>query len=167
MSDLQRQLRVINEHNSDGTHNAKAATTLKTLLPASATPAASTVPISDANGKLDGWVTVALTKYFKSAEQTITSAGALTIAHGFGVTPKKISGRLICKTSEFNYSIGDTIDEFIGNAYFPGFICTPDSTNLNIRYNAGANVFSTLDKTTGTAASLTNGSWKVIFRAWA
>lgn len=32
MTDLQRKLRVTNEHNSDGTHNAAAATTLQGLL---------------------------------------------------------------------------------------------------------------------------------------
>ena len=51
----------------------------------------------------------ALSKEFTSTEQTITAAGALIVAHDLPTLPSLVQVRLICKTAEFNYSIGDEI----------------------------------------------------------
>ncbi len=172
MSVEQRKQRILTQHNSDGTHNAAAATTMKTLLPASATPAANTIPISDGSGKLDGWVTVALTKYFESTEQTITAAGSLTLAHGLGVEPKIFQTMLICKTAEQGYSIGNKLHDscFYGNIAIapytiPACENVPDSTNLNIGIVNGA--IYVLHKTTRNPVGITFANWKLIFQAWA
>ena len=131
---------------------------------ATATPTASKIPIADGSGKLDGWVTVALTKYFESAEQTITSAGTLTIAHGLGGEPKLIQVWLVCKSAEGNYSVNDKTPLEI-NMTAGGVSIVPDSTNLNIRFSNAAIFIH--DKTTGNTFNITYASWKMIFRAWA
>ena len=110
------------------------------------------------------------TKYFESAEQTITSAGALTLAHGLGVKPKLIQVALVCKTAEAGYSINDelfvTIEDDDGiNKQGTGIVV--DTANLNIRFSSGGNVYVVLNKTTGGRAAITNSNWKAIFRAWA
>ncbi len=170
MSD-KRSLRILREHNSDGTHNAAASTTLKTLLPASATPAASTIPIANASGKFS--ITSAWFYYFESAAQTITSAGALTLAHGFGVIPTLVQVWLKCLTAEYGYSINDVTlapASFYTGTYEYGVTVIPDATNLNVRYALGSGgtvVFVIPNKTTGAACSITLANWKAIFRAWA
>lgn len=142
---------------------------------ASAEPTADTVPVADVNGKLDGWVTpvtVALTKYFESSEQTITSAGGLTLAHGFGVEPKLVQCILVCKTAEAGYSINDKVcNVTTGQGTITtdnlGVSIVPDSTNLNIRYGSNNPTFTILNRVDGSVALITNSRWKAIFRAWA
>lgn len=106
---------------------------------------------------------------FTSADQTITTAGALTLAHGLGTTPKFILGTLVCTTGEFNYTAGDTLP-----IAFPcqrqtndGASVVPDATNLNVRFGSAGQVFGGLDKTTGAAVSFTNANWNIRFFAWA
>lgn len=110
-------------------------------------------------------------KYYQSAQQTITAAGALTLAHGLGVKPILIYPVLQCTTAEHGYSIADEVQvPFIdssGAAAGVGFSCVPDATNLNVRYGSGANTFIVLNKTTGAVASITNSSWRLVLRAWA
>lgn len=112
---------------------------------------------------------IPFSKEFVSANQTITSAGALTIAHGLSVQPKLIQVWLECQTGEFNYTAGD--DLVIGNVDADGtrsgVSIVPDATNLNIRYGNQAAVFTAPNKTTGAQAALTNGNWRAVFKAWA
>jgi type 1 fimbria pilin len=111
-----------------------------------------------------------LTKYYQSPEQTITSAGALTLAHGLGVEPVLIQVVLICKTAEQGYNVGDKLFANPGReaGYNQGIAVVPDTTNLNIRFGqTGTNVFTGLNKTTGASVNFTNTKWNVIFRAWA
>jgi hypothetical protein len=125
--------------------------------------------------KLDGhhWSeipTVALTKYFESSQQTITSAGALTIAHGLTIKPKLIQCVLICQTAEQGYSIGDELFVSIKDddgANVQGVSMVVDTTNLNVRFSSSATCYLVSHKTSGIRAALINGNWKVIFRAWA
>jgi len=111
--------------------------------------------------------------YFQSSQQTITAAGSLTIAHGLGRTPILIYPVLQCTTADNNYSIGNELPipfmDTSGSAGGLGISCVPDATNLNIRYGSGSggNVFVALDKTSGATVSLTNGSWRLVLRAWA
>jgi hypothetical protein len=111
------------------------------------------------------------TAYFESAQQTITSAGLLTIAHGLGRRPVLTHYVLVNTTAEQGYSVGDYL-------YIPGSTSNSaadnkgissvmDATNLSIRYGAAAAVFDVLTKTTGSGVSLTNANWRLIVRAWA
>src|SRR5690606_31200663 len=49
------------------------------------------------------------TKSFTSPEQTITSAGALTIAHGLGVQPTLVAAKLVCTSADNGYAEDDEI----------------------------------------------------------
>jgi hypothetical protein len=108
--------------------------------------------------------------FYESSQQTITSAGSLTLAHGLGAEPLLVTGTLVCQTAEAGFSIGDKL--VIGlltpdNTTNTGAVVVTDATNLNVRFGSGANAFFALNKGTGARASLTNANWKIIFRAWA
>lgn len=119
-----------------------------------------------------GASTQVFTESFTSAEQTITAAGPLTVAHGLSAAPQLIQARLICKTAELGYSIGDEIiinpaGNDPGASLARGLSIVPDGTNLNIRYGSDANTFSIIQKGTGGVQSITNANWKLILKAWA
>ena len=112
----------------------------------------------------------AFTKSFVSTEQAISAAGLLTIAHSLAEMPKIVQARIICKTGEHNYSIGDetivyTHGDVTGNA--SGMALIPDATNLVVRFGSEANVFGVRDKTSGAAVNITLANWKLILRAYA
>jgi len=114
----------------------------------------------------------ALTKYFESAEQTITAGGPLTIAHGLGVKPKLVLPFLVCKTAEDGYSVGDIVpvnmaDNTSGGGTNSGQSIEADATNILIRFGTTAASYSYMNKSTGAGADITNGNWKFIARAWA
>jgi hypothetical protein len=108
---------------------------------------------------------------FTSANQTITAAGSLTLAHGLGTVPSFVQSRIKNTTAELGYSIGD---ELIVNPHNTdanggaarGSSNVPDATNLNIRYGSNSNTFNILRKDTGASANITNSSWVAIFKAW-
>lgn len=113
------------------------------------------------------------TKEFKSAEQTITAAGSLTVAHGLGRTPKLIKYTLVCKVAEHGFSVGDEVDW--GTVQYnaasaevrSGFVNTPDTTNMNIRFGSGTSTFYVLNKSTGIPAAITTSSWRLVMEAFA
>ena len=107
---------------------------------------------------------------FISAEQTITIAGGLTIAHGLGKVPKITIISLICKTAEVGYSIGDVViwgHTASADVTARGCMMRPDATNLNIRFGSTNPPFTHLNNTTGAAVNLTVANWKMIFKAYA
>lgn len=111
------------------------------------------------------------TKSFTSAEQTITSGGGLTLAHGLGASASLIQARIICKVSDANYAIGDeVIINPAGNdpdsAAARGLGMWPDATNINVRYGSNAGALRIMDKTGGNAVTIINASWRLIVRAW-
>lgn len=109
-----------------------------------------------------------LTKSFASSNQTITAAGALTLAHSLGEMPKLIQVHLKCLTAEHGYSIGDEVPWHTGDANAGrGCSVVPDATNLNVRFGSNANTFNVINKTTGASAAITNANWAAIFKAWA
>jgi hypothetical protein len=108
---------------------------------------------------------------FTSAEQTLTSAGSLTLAHSLGAEPTLIQVRLINKTAELGYSIGDEVivnpHQNVGGASVNhGLSVVPDSTNLNVRYGSNSQIFVLIHKTTGVSTFITNVNWKMIILAW-
>jgi hypothetical protein len=105
---------------------------------------------------------------FLSTEQTITSAGLLTLAHSLGSMPTLVQFRLICKVADNGYSIGDevVVNNSVDGALSVGIAATLDATNLSIRMGGLAQPFSILNKTTGTITALVNTSWRFIARAW-
>lgn len=111
----------------------------------------------------------AFTASFISANQVITSAGALTLAHGLGGIPTLMMLYLVNTAAELGYSIGDRAPSHCNavdavDSY--GAAVIPDATNLVIRYGSNANVFRVLNKTTGTSTTITAASWQCVFQAW-
>lgn len=110
------------------------------------------------------------TKRFKSAEQTITSAGTLTLAHGLITKPNLITAHLVCKTANLGYSVGDEPE--IANMENPatnnGCCIWADATNIYVQFGAAANVFAPprRDPTVGQYTGITLASWKIVFKAW-
>jgi hypothetical protein len=111
-----------------------------------------------------------ITSSYTSSAQTITSGGALTIAHGAAAKPKIVTAYLVCQTGENGYSIGDELFVNVGSdetySLGHGFAFTRSSTNLEVRFGSDANVFAMPNKTTGTRANLTNANWKIVFQAF-
>ena len=98
---------------------------------------------------------------FVSADQTITLAGALTLAHGLGAVPRAVKLALVCQTGELGYTAGDVLMDVSART-----ICAVvvDATNLNIRMLDSANVGIT-NKSTGVRAAFTVANWKLRFIA--
>lgn len=116
-------------------------------------------------------ISTIFTESFTSAEQTITSAGSLTIAHGLSGQPKLITAFLRCKTANLNYSVDDEVQINIhynerNAAGAQGISVVADATNLNIRFGDQANVFALINKTTGASADITTTSWRLLLNAY-
>lgn len=137
------------------------------------TPTAPTQTAGDNSTKLatTAYVDAASPKVYVSAQQAITSGGALTLAHGLGVVPGLITATIVCQTAELGYSVGDPL--FVGasplslgtgSAGF-GITVVADATNLNIRYGSSSSVFITNHKTSGNSVYLNNPNWKLVVRA--
>jgi hypothetical protein len=113
-----------------------------------------------------------ITKEYVSAEQAITSAGALVLAHGLGARPKLIVVELVCKTAEFGYSVNDVVNITGANGATTttrawGCAFTVSSTNVEARYSSNPKVFQVANATTGDLVELTNANWRMIVRAFA
>jgi hypothetical protein len=104
-----------------------------------------------------------ITKYFQSADQTVTPAALYTLAHGMGAAPKLVQAYLKCMTAEFGYAVGDTIPADI----FTDMSVTSDATNLSVRMTSASTPLAALNKTTGATVTLTNANWKFFIRAYA
>lgn len=121
-------------------------------------------------GDLSAAATPAFTKSYTSSNQTITSAGSLTLAHGLGAMPSLVQVRLKCTTADNGYSVNDELVVNPGlssNGGSEGVVVVPDATNLNIRFGSAAGAFKVLNKGTGAAGPIVNTSWAAIFKAWA
>jgi hypothetical protein len=110
-----------------------------------------------------------LTVAYDSGEQTITTAGTLSLTHGLGMVPKIIRVVLICKTTEGNYAVNDEVEwGLVGDAVADrGVVLVPNATTIFVRYANNATVFGLPNKTTGTVLNITNANWRMIVRAWA
>ena len=104
---------------------------------------------------------------FESAEQTITAAGALTLAHSLGVTPDRFAAYLVNQTAEIGYEPGAPVWISIGGAGTNrGMAVTADALNIYIRYGSDANTFELLGATSGSTTSITNASWRLVIKAF-
>ncbi|MCK5602184.1 hypothetical protein KAR91_09955 [Candidatus Pacearchaeota archaeon] len=116
--------------------------------------------------------TLPFTESFTSSEQTITASGVLTLPHSLSSSPELIQARIICKTAQHGYSIGDEalvscFGESSATTSNYGMSLVPDDTNLNIRYGAQSQVFFLVPKGGGGGIAINPANWKLIIRAWA
>lgn len=114
-----------------------------------------------------GWRTVSGNWRYASGDQTITAGGALTLAHGLGIRPKNFWMDLRCVTIDSGYAVGDIYRDIqhTSSNTSTGVSVTLDATNLVVRYGSAAATFTILNKSTGTDANITNGSWRARFYA--
>lgn len=115
--------------------------------------------------------TAKLQKEYVSAQQTITAAGTLTLAHSLGAKPTLVQAVLQCTTAQGGYSIGDEVyinpHSTLQAGSSRGISVVPDATNLNVKYGSDATgVFTIIRKDTGNLIDITNGSWRLVLRAW-
>lgn len=117
------------------------------------------------------WKTPVNAASYESSQQTITNAGALTLAHGLGAQPKSYAAFLQCTTAENGYSIGDEVAVNPGlnaeGSGSRGLSMVADATNVNIRFGSqGTNTFMVIHKTSGASSGATNTNWRLVVRAW-
>ena len=115
-----------------------------------------------------GWRTVGGAWRYFSGDQTITSGGLITLAHGFGVRPRNVWSELKCAVIEGNFAVGDVItyqNQIYDGASAMGYVATNDATNISVRL-ANNTTWRHLNKTTGAALLLTAATnWRL--RIWA
>jgi len=126
-----------------------------------------TDPTEAQHAATKNYVDTGLLLTFESSAQTITSAGALTIAHGLGGKPDMVWCYLKCTSADAGYSVGDEIifQQPFDVGANKGFSIVRDATNLVIRFASSATVFGYGNKSTGAFGNLTNGDWEVYFKA--
>ena len=106
---------------------------------------------------------------FISAAQTITSAGALTIAHGLGRGPPKLRVMVVlrCLTADAGFSVGDYQFQSPNGGHAGanrGVVVRANDQDLFIRYgNLATYVFLNLNPGDGVATNITNTSWDAFF----
>lgn len=111
------------------------------------------------------------TKEYVSTQQTITSAGALTLMHGLGAVPKSVDLELVCTTADSGFSVGERISVSPGistaNNLRRGILIKRTTTSIVVRYGENTQVFEVIGPTDGVPVALTNARWQLIVRAWA
>ena len=115
------------------------------------------------------WVTPPLTAGFVSANQTISTAGAVTLAHSLGAQPKLVFCELVCITAEAGYAVSDVL--MVGNnngttadnRYLAVYY---NATSIFIKFTSTAACFSAANASTGAMATLTNANWRLRVRAF-
>lgn len=140
------------------------ALTNKSVNGVTLTTGGATTSILSAAGT---YVTTGITS-FQSTDQTITSAGSLTLAHGLAGVPKIVSLYLICQTTDAGYAANDIVCVAVqggsdggSGSQNTGIAAWVDATNVNIRYGSSTSVVIINNKTTGALAAITNANWKL------
>ncbi len=109
--------------------------------------------------------------YFQSADQTITSGGTLTLAHGLGRAPIMVLPFLKNVTAQAGYSTGDITPALFSENSSPqgkGVTLTWDTTNIYIRYGSQTTgCFPMINKSDGTVGTFTNTNWAFFVRVLA
>lgn len=114
------------------------------------------------------WASPTVASY-TSSNQTITNAGALTLAHGLGAVPDLVVWQAKCTSTDAGYSVNDVV--FMnpmmgqtGSTVCYGVSIVPDATNLNIRMSADG--VRGMNKTNGAAVDFDITKWVYIFKAY-
>lgn len=122
--------------------------------------------------QIDG-ASLPIKKVFTSTNQTITAAGALTLAHGLAVVPVFVTLELECTSADAGYSVGNIIEmAIIASVLTPstpnlGVSVKKDATNLTVRFGSNGPTFLYSNATSGNSVLLTNANWVARFKAYA
>lgn len=107
---------------------------------------------------------------YTSSQQTITTAGTLTLPHGLGAIPTNVTAWLVCNTGEYGFTAGrylPYINGGPGTASSYGTTLECDATNVFVQYGNIASVFYVhrLNPTAGNSINLTNTNWRLVITA--
>jgi hypothetical protein len=110
-----------------------------------------------------GWRTISGSYLFRSAAQTVSATGLMTVPHGFNVIPRRIWYYYVCVSSSAGFTAGEEVflvdtDAAGGAGPVYGYSFYSDTTNINARAGSGATVFVVINKGTGAATSISGGS---------
>lgn len=110
---------------------------------------------------------------YASAELAITAGGTHTLTHGLASAPKLVRAHLVCKTAEYGYAIGDTVDAggitstwTSGTAYDVGFVVAFNATQIKVAFGATQPI-GLLNLTTGANVFGTPANWRLVVTAYA
>lgn len=112
------------------------------------------------------WAAAGSEASYQSSAAAFVGGGLLTLTHGLGVKPTRISAALVCKTANIGYSVGDEIP-------YPTFATDSGgstglsvvATTTQIFVRMGASNFVILDKASGVTTFFTAANWDIIIRA--
>jgi hypothetical protein len=97
---------------------------------------------------------------YTSSEQTVTTGGTLTLAHGLGFRPTDVRLVLRCVSSNAGYSTDDEVEigDYSGAGVYYGAVVGANATNIIIKTgNAGILMIN--------GGAITNSSWRYVARA--
>jgi hypothetical protein len=103
---------------------------------------------------------------FTSSEQSFTNGSQFSVAHGFPGVPKFIILTIKNATTQYGYSVGDTLvlapgtDVFASNT---GVATIYDATNITIRVATSG--IALVRKDTFNIGIVTPGNWRIIITA--
>jgi hypothetical protein len=161
------------------TTGAAAAPTFRAMVLADLPVGGSTdgqVLTSTGAATAPAWETPIISKSYTSSNQTLTAAGALTLAHGLGAKPKLIQYFLVCTDAggDAGYAQNDEVQMDLALASYlnsasaqqSGMGVKIDSTNITIRFSSTLGP-SIPNATTGAFASIDITKWALVVRAFA
>lgn len=114
---------------------------------------------------IPSWASAVGLSYSESSELTVPTGGIVTWAHGLGAVPKLYGARLVCKTTDGGYAVGDELafNQMYVSGGGSGNNCGANSTNVFV-VNRSANLF-VINKSGTTFANLTAANWRIVL--WA
>jgi hypothetical protein len=115
---------------------------------------------------------IGFSNYAQSSEFTVVSAGTGSFTHGLGAVPNLVTGHFICKSAENGYAVNDEVYAGLVNVSSSandefGVVLTADATTVDYTFANSSQPAYIINKSTGGRVQLTDGSWKLVIRAWA
>lgn len=116
------------------------------------------------------WQTISGDYSYESSEQTITTAGLLTLAHGLGRKPYVTEIWLRCVSADNGYAAGQEVlvapQNYLGLSIHASHSLRLDGPNIVIRIgNRATSSFAYTNGGSGSEGAMNNASWRLIARA--
>jgi hypothetical protein len=102
---------------------------------------------------------------FESSEYSVTGSGTETysVAHGLGGTPRSLRPVFVCKTAEYDFTVGEEIDlRGVESSTLKYLVstCSANTTNVKIRFQLSG-VVNWRVLTSGAINDLTPANWRL------
>ncbi|MFA6960545.1 MAG: hypothetical protein WC205_07340 [Opitutaceae bacterium] len=113
-----------------------------------------------------GTSTILSVGYFESSEQAIPGANqSLEVPHGLGGIPKFVTVSLRCVTADAGWEVGDEV--MLNSVHMRtsnyGTTCAVNATKFKFRFYGYFNIHA---YNSGSLVDITDGKWRLVFRAW-